>query len=65
MSTSQETYRIYCFDSALQLVTADEILASSDEEATAAAKAAPFCSKCEVWHGRRLVAEFEGVRREA
>jgi hypothetical protein len=65
MSASEKIYRIYCFDSALQLLTADEIRASSDEEAIEAAKATAFCSNCEVWHGRTLVAEFEGLRREA
>ena len=65
MSASDKIYRIYCFDSALQLVTADEIRAASDEEAIEAAKAAAFCNRCEVWHGRTLVAEFDGVRREA
>ena len=61
----RKTYRVYCFDSALQVVTADEINASSDEEAIAAAEAAGFGSKCEIWQRRRLVAELQGARREA
>ena len=65
MSSPQKTYRVYCFDSRLKLVTAEEIRASSDEEAIVVAQASGFGSKCEIWLGRRLVAEFEGARREA
>ena len=65
MSHSPQIYRIYCFDHARKSVSVNEIKASTDEEAIAAAEAAGFGSQCEVWQGRRLVAQLEGVRREA
>jgi hypothetical protein len=65
MSTPLKTYRVYCFDGTVMSVTGDLIQASSDEEAIARAKAAGFKSKCEIWDGNRLVATFEGERRQA
>ena len=65
MSTPLKTYRVYCFDGTAMSVTGDLIQASSDEEAIAKAKASGFKSKCEVWEGNRLVASFEGERRQA
>ena len=65
MSSPVKTYKIYCYDSAHNVVTADMIEASSDEEAIAKATAAGFGSKCEIWLGRRLVAQLEGQRRHA
>jgi len=63
MSGPTKTFRIYCYDAANKLVTADWIEAASDEEAVAKAEAAGFGTKCEVWDGRRLVAELEAERR--
>jgi hypothetical protein len=57
MSAPQEIYRVYCFDRAS--VTAEFIKAISDEEAIANVKADGFGTKCEIWHGRRLVAEHQ------
>ena len=65
MADPNKTYRIYCFDSQLRIVTADWIEAASDEEAIAKAEAAGFGSKCEIWDGRRLVAELDAERRHA
>jgi acyl-coenzyme A thioesterase PaaI-like protein len=65
MSGLQEIYRVYRFDPGTKVVTADFIRASTDEEAIAEARATEFGTKCEVWHGRRLVAELEGDRRQA
>lgn len=65
MSTPQKTYRICCFDRARVVVTAHWIEAFSDEEAIAKAEAKSLGSKCEVWDGRRLVAEIEGQRQQA
>lgn len=65
MSTPQIPYRVYCYDALHKVVTADFIEAASDEEAIAKAKAAGFGSKCEIWHGKRLVAQLEGERRIA
>jgi hypothetical protein len=65
MSSNQRTYRIYCFDRARTLVTAHWIDASSDAEAIARAEAkSPGC-QCEVWDGRRMVAEIEAERQQA
>ena len=65
MSAPLKTYRVYCFDEASKVVTADWIEAASDEEAIAKAEAAGFGSKCELWDGRRLVAQLDGQRRIA
>lgn len=65
MSSSLKTYRIYCYDALNQEVTADWIEALDDEEAIAKVEAAGFGSKCEIWEGKRLVAELEGERRQA
>ena len=64
MSPILQTYRIYCFDGVHKVLTSDLIEASTDEEAIAAAEKAGFGSQCEVWQGRRLVAEL-GERKTA
>ena len=61
----QSTYRVVCYDARNRLVTADLIEAASDEEAIGKAEAAGFGTKCEIWHGDRLVARLEGERRQA
>lgn len=65
MSPLPRTYRIYSFDLARKAVTADFIKAATDEEAIAIAEASDFGTKCELWDGRRLVAQIEGERRQA
>lgn len=65
MSAPLKTYRVYCYDDAHKVVTADFIDAAGDEEAIARAKAAGFGSKCEIWDERRLVAQLEDERRTA
>ena len=65
MSDPQTTYRVYCYDGAHKIVTADWLEAASDEEAIAKATAAGFGSKCEIWDGKRLVAALEEERRTA
>ena len=65
MSSPVKTYRVYCYDGANKVVTADWVEASSDEEAIAKAEAAGIGSTCEIWDGRRLVAQLEGQRRIA
>ena len=59
----RKIYRVYCFDAARHIVTADVLKASGDEEAIANAEAAGFGSKIEIWDGSRLVAQLEGERR--
>lgn len=65
MSRPLKTYRLYFYDDARQIVTADLIEAASDEEAIAKAQAAVFGSKCELWEDKRLVAQLECERRQA
>ena len=65
MSSSLKTYRVYCFDAAHKILTADWLDAESDEEAIAKAHAQGFGTKCELWDGRRMVAQLEDQAREA
>jgi hypothetical protein len=65
MSSPKKTYRVYRFDAAHKVLTADWLEAASDEDAIAMAHAQGFGTKCELWDGRRLVAELEDQRREA
>jgi len=65
MSSPEKSYRIYCYDSARRIVTSDWLEAASDEEAIAKAQAAGFGSKCEIWDGKRLVAQLDEERRQA
>lgn len=62
-SSPMKTYRVYCFDAAHKILTADWLKAASDEEAIAKAHAQGFGTKCELWDGRRLVAELEDQRQ--
>ena len=65
MSAPQKAYRLYCFDGARKIVTADWIEAVSDEDAIARAETACFGPKWEIWEGNRLVAQLEDDRRQA
>jgi hypothetical protein len=66
MSAPEKTYRVYCFDEAHNILTGDWLHAADDEDAIAKALARGFGSKCEVWEGKRLVAELgEKDRRSA
>ena len=65
MSKPFKTYRVYCYDNARHVVTADLIEATNDDEAIAKAQAAGFGTKCELWEDKRLVAQLEGERRQA
>ena len=60
-----KTYRVYCFDAAHKVLTADWLQAASDEDAIAKAEAQGFGTKCEIWDGKRLVAQLEDERPEA
>ena len=62
MSDPCKTYRVYSFDGRRMSLTGDEIEVASDEEAIAAVNAAGFGTKCEIWEGHRLVAQFDGER---
>ena len=63
MSAPRTAYRVYCFDSARHILSVDEIDAASDEEAIATAEAQGFGDKCEIWDGKRLVAQLAGERQ--
>ena len=65
MSGPQKTYRVYCYDADRHVVSVDEIRAADDEDAIAKAQAQGFGTKCELWDGRRLVAQLQDERREA
>jgi hypothetical protein len=58
-------YRVYCYDLGRKAVTADFIKASSDDEAIATAEEDYAGCKCEIWDGKRLVAQLEAERRHA
>jgi hypothetical protein len=49
-------YRLYCFDGADKVWTADWIEADSDEEAIHTPRTMETGVKCEVWQAGRLVA---------
>jgi hypothetical protein len=65
MSAATKTYRVYCFDAARHMVSVDEIEAADDQDAIAKAQAAGFGDKCEIWDGKRLVAQLEAQRLQA
>lgn len=62
MPTFLKSYRIYSYDGAHHIVTADIIEAATDEQAIAKAEAGGFGSKCEIWDGRRMVAQLNDQR---
>ena len=65
MSSATKRYRVYCYDGARKVVSADWIDAATDEDAIAKAEAAGFGDKCEIWDGKRLVAQLDAERRQA
>lgn len=65
MSDPTKTYRVYCYDGVSRTVSGDWIEADTDDEAIAKATAAGFGTKCEVWHGNRLVAKLADEARSA
>lgn len=62
MSAATKLYRVYCFDLSEKAVTADFLRAADDDEAVSKAGEGCTASKCEIWEGRRLVAQLEGQR---
>ena len=62
MSSQRKSYRVYGYDAAVRNLAAEWIKAASDEEAIAAARKGGF-NKCEIWDGRRLVAQLEDERK--
>lgn len=62
MSTPPKTYRLYSFDAARKIVSADWLEAADDSDAMVKATAAGFGSKCEIWDGSRMVAQIDERR---
>ena len=62
MSSPLKSYRVYSYDAAHHIVSADIIEATSDEEVVATAEAAGFGSRCEIWDQRRMVAQLSDQR---
>jgi hypothetical protein len=52
-------YRLYCFDGAGKVWTADWLRASSDAEAIELAHGMEVGVKCEIWEGKRLVTTID------
>ena len=65
MSVPPNVYRLCWFDGVQRNVIADLIEAATDEEAIASAESSPSGTKCEIWHGQRLVAQIDSERRQA
>ena len=65
MPAHATVYRVYSFDFVRRRVEAEFINAASDEQAIDIVEAGEFGHKCEIWHGRRLVAQIEAERRQA
>ena len=59
MSRPPKIYKIYCYDVAQKSVTADFIKAAHDGEAIELAETGCTATKCEIWDGRRLVAQID------
>jgi len=65
VSELPKIYRVYSFDIELKAVSAEFVNAANDDDAIAKTKEAGFGSKCEIWEGKRLVAQLEEERRQA
>lgn len=65
MSELPKIYRVYSFDIERKAVSAEFVNAANDDDAIAKTKEAGFGSKCEIWEGKRLVAQLEEERRQA
>jgi hypothetical protein len=61
MGTETRSYRLYCFDEARKIVLADWLKAIDDVDAIARAEAGGYGTRCELWDGRRLVAELSSA----
>jgi hypothetical protein len=65
MSSPTKIYRLYCFDGSSNRLTDALIHAVNDDDAIAKADGLTLGTKCELWEGRRLVAQLDGERRLA
>ena len=55
-------YKLFCFDGAGKVWIEDWIVANTDEQAIAIARAVKDADTCELWHRHRLVARIDGGR---
>jgi hypothetical protein len=51
-------YRLYCLDGANRITRAEQVVATSDEQAIEAARSMKLPVKCELWQRDRLVARI-------
>jgi hypothetical protein len=58
-------YRFYCLDAAGRLHDAEWFAATSDQDAIEQIQSKHPDSKCEVWHGARLVASISPAQLRA
>jgi hypothetical protein len=58
-------YRYYCLDSAGRLHDARWLQAESDDAAIGLVEERHPDSRCEIWHGRRLVASLSPKQQSA
>jgi hypothetical protein len=63
MPSPLKTYRVYSYGRTHEVLTADLVEATNDDEAVAKAEAAGIGSKYEIWEDRRLVAQLYDQRR--
>lgn len=65
MSALPKLYRVYWFDIERKTVSVDFVKAISDDEAITRTRDAGFGTKCEIFEGKRLVAQLENEARRA
>ena len=58
MSITEKTYRYYSLDGGRNILNADWLHATTDDDAVAEAITKVQDSYCEVWEGQRMVAAF-------
>lgn len=56
-------YRLYCLNDRGKITRSHEIMASSDDEAVAKAKAMKLPDNCELWDHGRIVAKLDANGR--
>ena len=52
-------YRLYCLGDRDEIIASHWVKAPTDEEALEMVKKEHPNSRCELWHGKRLIAEVE------
>lgn len=65
VSALSKLYRVYWFDMGRKTVSVDFVKAASDDDAITRTREAGFGAKCEIFDGKRLVAQLENEARRA